>query len=83
MKVPVFIRYSKIEELCDGNGQEGVVCDDFRGYVDVDVSDIQLNHNDLEKVVREYLGDIADILMTDRRLLDELLRKLNINLNTW
>jgi len=82
MKVPVFIRYSKIEELCDGNGQEGVVCDDFRGYVDVDVSDIQLNHNDLEKVVREYLGDIADILMTDRRLLDELLRKLNINLNT-
>ena len=82
MKVPVFIRYSKIEELCDGNGQEGVVCDDFRGYVDVDVSDIQLNHNDLEKVVREYLGDIADILMTDRRLLDELVRKLNINLNT-
>lgn len=83
MKVPVFIRYSKIEELCDHDGQEGIVCDDFRGYVDVDVGDIQLNRNDLEELVREYLGDIADILMTDRRLLDELLRKLNINLNTW
>jgi len=83
MKVPVFIRYSKIEELCDDNGQEGIICDDFKGHVDVDVSDIQLNHNDLEKLVREYLGDIADVLKADKRLLDELLRKLNINLNAW
>jgi len=83
MKVPVFIRYSKIEELCDHDEQEGIICDDFKGYVDVDVSNIQLNHNDLEKLVREYLGDIADILMKDGRLLEELLRKLNINLNTW
>jgi hypothetical protein len=79
MKVPVFVGYSKLEGICDCDEQEGVVCDDFRGYVDVDVSNIRLNHNDLEKLVREYLGDIADILMTDRPLLDELLRNLNIN----
>ncbi len=30
MKVPVFIRYSKLEEICDCDGQEGIVCDDFR-----------------------------------------------------
>jgi len=83
MKVPVFIRYSKIEELCDDNGQEGIICDDFKGYVDVDVGDIQLNRNDLKKLLNEYLDDIVDILKADRRLLDELLRKLNINLNTW
>jgi hypothetical protein len=83
MKVPVFIKYSKIEELCDHDEQEGIICDDFRGYVGVDVSDVELNRNDLEKLVREYLDDIADILKADKRLLDELLRKLNINLNTW
>jgi tetrahydromethanopterin S-methyltransferase subunit B len=82
MKVPVFIRYSKLEGVCDCDEQEGVVCDDFKGSVDVDVSDIQLNHNDLEKLVNEYLDEIADILMADRHLLDELLRKLKINLNT-
>ena len=83
MKVPVFVGYSKIEELCDHDGQEGIICDDFRGYVDVDVGDIQLNRNDLKKLLNEYLDDIVDILKADRRLLDELLRKLNINLNTW
>ena len=83
MKVPVFIRYSKIEELCDHDGQEGIICDDFKGYVDVDVGHIQLNRNDLKKLLNEYLDDIADILKADKRLLDELLRKLNINLNTW
>jgi len=83
MKVPVFIKYSKIEELCDDNGQEGIICDDFKGYIDVDVGDIQLNRNDLKKLLNEYLDDIAEILKADRRLLDELLRKLNINLNTW
>ena len=83
MKVPVFIRYSKIEELCDHDGQEGIICDDFKGYIDVDVGDIQLKRNDLKKLLNEYLDDIAEILKADRRLLDELLRKLNINLNTW
>jgi len=83
MKVPVFIKYSKIEELCDPDEQEGIICDDFKGYVDVDVGDIQLNRNDLKKLLNEYLDDIVDILKADKRLLDELLRKLNINLNTW
>ena len=78
MKVPVFIRYSKIEELCDDNGQEGIICDDFKGYIDVDVGDIQLNRNDLKKLLNEYLNDIAEILKADRRLLDELLRNLNM-----
>ena len=83
MRAPVFIRYSKIEEICDHDEQEGIVCDDFKGYVDVDVSGVQFTRADLEKIVSEYLDEIVNILKTDRRLLDELLRKLNVNLNTW
>ena len=83
LKVPVFIRYTKIEEICDHDDQEGIICDDFRGYVDVDAGELQLSREDLQKILSEYLYDIAEILKTDRRLLDELLRKLNININTW
>ena len=83
MKVPVYIKYSKIEDICDYDDQEGVICDDFRGYVDVDVDDAKFDRNDLEKIVNEYLDDIADILMEDKRLMDELLKKLNVNINTW
>ena len=83
MKVPVFIKYSKIEDICDYDDQEGIICDDFKGYVDVDANDIKFDRNDLEKIVNEYLDDIADILMEDKRLMDELLRKLNVNINTW
>ena len=83
MKVPVFIKYSKIEDICDYDEHEGVISDDFRGYVDVDVGDAQFDRNDLEKIVKEYLDDIADILIADKRLLDELLKKLNVNINTW
>jgi len=36
-----------------------------------------------KKIVKEYLDDIADILMVDKDLLDELLKKLNVNINTW
>ncbi len=83
MKVPVFIKYSKIEDICDYDDQEGIICDDFKGYVDVDVGDVQFDRNDLEKIVKEYLDDIADILIADKPLLDELLKKLNVNTNTW
>ena len=83
MKVPVLIKFSKIEEICDHDDQEGVVCDDFKGYVNVDVGNVELDRSDLEKIVSEYLDEIADILKADRRLLEELLRKLNLNLNTW
>jgi len=83
MKVPVYIKYSKIEDICDYDDQEGIICDDFKGYVDVDVGDVKFDRNDLEKIVNEYLDDIADILMEDKRLMDELLKKLNVNINTW
>ena len=79
MKVPVFVGYSKLEGICDCDEQEGIICDDFKGYIDVDVGDIQLNQNDLKKLLNEYLDDIAEILKADRRLLDELLRNLNMN----
>jgi hypothetical protein len=79
VKVPVFIKYTKIEDICDYDEHEGVICDDFKGYVNVDVDDVQFDRNDLEKIVKEYFDDIADILIADKRLMDELLRKLNIN----
>jgi hypothetical protein len=83
VKVPVFIKYSKIEDICDYDKQEGVICDDYRGYVNVDVGDVQFNRNDLEKIVKEYLDDIADILMMDKPLMEELLKKLDVNINTY
>ncbi|MFP3214313.1 MAG: hypothetical protein RXR18_03785 [Nitrososphaeria archaeon] len=79
MKVPVFIKYSKLEDNCYCDKQEGIICDDFKDYVDVDTDDVQLDRTDLEDIVNEYLDDIADILMMDKRLLDRLLKKLNKN----
>jgi hypothetical protein len=93
VKVPVFIRYRDIEDICDCDGQEGIICDDYKGYIDIGVDDVEFDNDDLEEIVKEYgddiledivekyLDDIADILMEDKRLLDKLLRKLNIN--TW
>ena len=83
VKVPVVIKFSKIEEICDHDEEEVVMCDDFKGYVTVDVGNVELDRNDLEKIVSEYLDDIVDILKTDKRLLEELLRKLNTNINIW
>jgi len=81
MKVPVYIKYSKLEDNCYCDKIEGIICDDFKDYVDVDVDDVKINRDDIEDIVNEYLDDIADILMMDKRLLDRLLKKLNINTN--
>ena len=83
MKAPVVIKFSKIEEICDHDEEEGVMCDDFRGYVDVDAGELQLSREDLQKILSEQLDEIVDILKADRRLLEELLRKINLNVNTW
>ena len=82
MKVPVYIKYIRLEDNCYCDKQEGIICDDFKDYVDVDVDDVKINRDDIEDIVNEYLDDIADILMMDKRLLDRLLKKLNINANT-
>ena len=90
MKVPVFIRYRDLEDICYNDTYEGIICDDYKGYVDVDVDDVEFDRNDLEEIVREhiddileeivedYIDDIADILKKDKRLMDELLKKLNL-----
>jgi len=83
VKAPVVIKFSKIEEICDHDEEEGVMCDDFRGYVDVDAGELQLSREDLQKILSEQLDEIVDILKADRRLLEELLRKINLNVNTW
>jgi hypothetical protein len=77
MKVPVFIKYSRLEDNCDCDKQEGIICNDFKDYVDVGVDDVEFDRTDLEDIVNEYIDDIADILMMDKRLLDELFKKLN------
>ena len=79
MKVPVFIKYSRLEDNCYYDKLEGIICGDFKDYVDVDVDDVHFDRTDLEDIVNEYMDDIADILMMDKRLLDELLKKLNRN----
>ena len=79
MKVPVFIKYSKLEDNCYCDKLEGIICGDFKDYIDVDTDDVQLDRTDLEDIVNEYLDDIADILSMDKRLLDRLLKKLNKN----
>ena len=82
MKVPVYIKYRKLEDYCYCDKYEGIICDDFTDYVDVNVDDVEIYRDDLEGIVGKYLDDIADILMMDKRLLDRLLKKLNINNNT-
>jgi len=77
MKVPVFIKYNRLEDNCDCDKQEGIICNDFKDYVDVDVDDVEFDRTDLEDIVNEYIDDIADILLMDKRLLDELFKKLN------
>jgi len=73
----VFIKYSRLEDNCDCDKQEGIICNDFKDYVDVDVDDVEFDRTDLEDIVNEYFDDIADILMMDKRFLDELSKKLN------
>jgi hypothetical protein len=83
MKVPVFIKYNKLEDNCYCDKQEGILCDDFKDYVDVDVYDVQFDRTDLEDIVNEYFDDIADILMTDKRLLERFLDELSKKLNKY
>jgi len=94
MKVPVFIRYRDIEDICNCDEREGIICDDYKGYVNANVDDVEFEDEDLEEIVREYgdeiledivekyIDDIADILRKDKRLLDKLLKKLNNYINT-
>ena len=79
MKVPVFIKYTRLEDNCYCDKLEGIIYDDYKDYVDVDVDDVELDRTDLEDIANEYIDDIADILMVDKRLLDRLLKKLNKN----
>jgi len=83
VEVPVVISYSKIEELCEYDEHEGIVCDDFKGYIDVDVEEVKLSQDDLEKIMDKYLDDISDILKMDKRLLEKLQRQLDKSVNLY
>jgi len=77
MIVPVRIDYRELEDICYYDDYEkGVVCDDYNAVLEVDVNEVEIDFADLEEIVDQYKDDIIDILLNDRRLVKELLKKL-------
>ncbi|WP_016730414.1 DUF2661 domain-containing protein [Saccharolobus islandicus] len=65
MIVPVHVSYRELEEICyaDKEYDEIVIyCNDYDGEIEVSVSDVEFDVQDLEEIVDEYLDDIIDIL---------------------
>lgn len=77
MRANIRIKYSDLEEICYYDDYErGVVCDDYKGTVDIDAEDTTFDRLDLETIVDQYIDDIIDILLSDKRYRSILLKKL-------
>ena len=77
MIVPVRVYYRDLEELCYyDDWEKGVVCDDYDADHEYTVDEVEFDNADLEDIVREYTDDIIDIILSDRQLTNELLKKL-------
>jgi hypothetical protein len=77
MIVPVYIHYRDLEELCYyDDDEESVVCDDYDYDHEYTVDEVEFDDADLEDIVREYTDDIIDIILSDRRLTNALLKKM-------
>ena len=78
MIVPVRVHHRDLEEeLCYyDDWEKSVICDDYYAEHEVTVDEVEFEYADLEDIVREYTDDIIDILLGDKRLTNELLKKL-------
>jgi len=77
MIVPVRIDYRELEELCYyDDWEKGVICDNYNAEHEYAVDEVEFEYADLEDIIKEYTDDIIDILLNDRRLVKELLKKM-------
>ena len=77
MIVPVRIDYRELEELCYyDDWEKGVICDNYNAEHEYTVDESEFDYTDLKDIVETYTDDIIDVLLSDRRLTNELLKKL-------
>jgi hypothetical protein len=79
MRVPVYVDHHTLEykEICYYvEWEKSIRCDDFYDEHEYEIDEVELDRIDLEKIVDEYLDDIIDILLSDRKLMNILLKKL-------
>lgn len=77
MIVPVYIDERDLENMCYyDEDEESVICDDYDYDHEYTVDQVEFDRADLEDIVDEYFDDIIDIIFDDRRLVNELLKKL-------
>ena len=77
MIVPVRIDYRELEELCYyDDWEKDVICDNYNAEHEYTVDECEFDYTDLKDIVEEYTDDIIDVLLSDRRLVKELLKKM-------
>jgi len=77
MIVPVSIHYRDLEELCYyDDWEKSVVCHDYNADHEYTVDEVEFEYADLKDIVEEYTDDIIDILVSDRKLVNVLLKKM-------
>jgi hypothetical protein len=80
MIVHVHIDGYDVEKQCEPIKEFGelvVDCRDYDNYHEVTIDEVELERADIEDIVEEYLDDVIDILLKDRRYRDALLKKLD------
>ncbi len=56
--------------------EKSVMCDDYNAEYEYTVDEVEFDYADLKDIVEEYTDDIIDILLSDRRLVKALLKKM-------
>lgn len=75
--IPISIKYSDLEEMCYFDKYEGgVICDDLNTTIEMTPEEVEFEREDLEQIVDEYFDEIIDILLSDKRYRDKILRRL-------
>jgi hypothetical protein len=87
MIVPVRVHHRDLEEeLCYyDEWEKSVICDDYYAEHEYTIDDVEFEGGDIEDIVREYFDDIVDIILSDKKLTNELLKKMRsrkINVST-
>jgi hypothetical protein len=77
MIVPVSIHHHDLEELCYyDDWEKSVMCDYYNAGHEYTVDEVEFDYADLKDIVEEYTDDIIDILLSDRKLVNVLLKKM-------
>jgi len=77
MIVPVSIHYRELEELCYyDDWEKDVICDNYNAEHEYTVDEIEFDYTDLKDIIKEYTDDIIDIILNNKQLTNEVLKKL-------